>query len=162
MARSGINRALMWLRKTLEITEETQSPQILSETLRPTIDVFGWERLGGATEFDSSGAAAPAQLVNGPTTPDDVLRLYVHASVVHTDTAVEKFLWIEKQLPITTSLVGCTVPRNVPINVDVGSPNWIWVEAGARLRGRTDINLVVGALVLDLNFIDLPIGEYIP
>ncbi len=160
--RSGINRGFTWLRKVLEITEETDAPSVLSEIVRPSMDLFGWERLGGVTEFDSSGAAAPAQFVNGPTTPDDVLRLYVHASVVHTDTGVTKFLWIEKQLPITTSVIGCTVPQNVPINVDVGSPDWIWVEAGARLRGRSDINLVAGALVLDLNFIDLPIGEYIP
>ena len=96
--RSGINRALMWLRKTLQITEETDSPQILSELLRPTIDVFGWERLAERTTFFQATAAAPAVNVNGPVTPDDVLRLVLHANVSHTDTGVAHLLWIDYDL----------------------------------------------------------------
>ncbi len=161
--RSGINRALMWLRKTLEITEETDSPQILSELLRPTIDVFGWERLRGPTVHDTSGAGAPNTTVNGPVTPDDVLRLVLYASIVHTEAAVSRFLFIQKEMPApSTAIVGITSPKiQLPPLVNEGADRWIYLEPGSRLQGVTDVALIAGALVLDINFIDLPIGEYI-
>jgi len=161
--RSGINRGFMWIRKVLEITEQTESPQVLGEVAQPTIDVFGWERLAEVRSFDSSGAAAPATTVSGPATPDGVLRVVLHASVVHTDTGVDHFLWIDKVQPTGGGITGVTSPNiAVPINVDVGMTRVIHLQPGTILRGRADIALVAGALSLDLEFIDLPIGEYFP
>ncbi len=161
--RSGINRGFMWLRKVLEITEETESPQVLGEVAQPIIDVFGWDRLGEQRDWDSSGAAAPASTVLGPVTPDGVLRLVTHASLVHTDTGVDHILWIDKVREPAAQTVGIfTFPLAVPINVDVALDRFIQMEQGSLLRGRADIALVAGALVLDIEFIDLPIGEYVP
>lgn len=159
--RSGINRALMWLRKTLEITELTDSPQVLSEVLRPTIDVFGWDRLS-ETVFDSPFVAAPGLTVNSDVTPDDVLRVYLHAAVRHTDAGVTHTLWIQKLANVGGISVGVTSPfLAVPVGVPIAAQQWILVEPGARLQGRAPIALVAGAIAMDLNFVDLPIGEYI-
>jgi len=158
---SGINRGLMWLRKVLQVTEETESPSVLSEIVQPSMDVFGWDRLENP-EFDTSGVAAPTIVVNGPITPEGVIRLVLHASVVHTDSTLSHFLWIDKQREVTTELVGVSNPINeVPADVDIGLDRWVWVEPGSRLRGRAAVALGNGALVLDITFVDLPIGEYI-
>ncbi len=159
---SGINRGFMWLRKVLQITEETESPSVLSEIVRPTMDVFGWDRLAQVRVHDNSGAAAPASTVNAPITPNDVLRVVFHASVRHTDTGVDHLLWIDKLEASGGGLTGITTSNlAVPVGVDQGTDRWIFLEPGTRLRGRADIALVAGALAIDLNFIDLPIGEYI-
>ncbi len=153
----------MWLRKVLQVTEDTESPSVLSEIVRPTMDVFGWDRLGGVREFDNTGAAAPALIVNGPVTPIDVVRLVTHASVVHTDVGLDHLLWITKVLPAGAGTVGVHSPAlAVPINVDEACRHWIYLQPGTLLRGHADVALIAGALVLDLEFIDLPIGEYIP
>ncbi len=160
--RSGINRGFIWLRKVLQITEETESPSVLSEIVRPTMDVFGWDRLAEPREQDNSGAAAPASTVNGPVTPVGVLRVVFHCSVRHTDTGVTHFLWIDRLEATGGALTGVTTPNvAVPVTVDQSCDHWVFLEAGTRLRGRSDIALVAGAIAIDMVFIDLPIGEYI-
>ncbi len=160
--RSGINRALMWLRKTLEITEETEAPQVLGELLRPTIDVFGWDRLT-VQEYISTSAAAPAASVNTATTPVDVMRLYLNASVRHTDTGVAHQMWIEKIAVGSLLFMGIvnSQPAEIPVGVRFGIDRWIWCEPGTRMRAQSSIALVAGALAFEVNFIDLPFGEYI-
>ncbi len=161
--RSGINRALMWLRRSLEVTEVTDSPQVLSELLRPTIDVFGWERLGENVEFSTQFANAPATTVAGPVTPDGVLRLITLASVRHTDTGVTHQLFIEKLMPVITNIVHVqTAQLELAVNIPLALDRWITVEAGARLRAVSPLALVAGAIAFNFNFIDLPIGEYVP
>ncbi len=162
--RSGINRALMWLRKSLEITEETDSPQTLSEILRPTIDVFGWERLAARTQFAAASVAAPGIIVNGPVTPDGVLRLVLNASVRHTDTGVDHFIWIDLDMRgASAELVGITSPSvAVPPLVDQSTDRWFTIAPTHRFRGRAELATIAGALTLSMTFIDLPIGEYVP
>ena len=162
MAIDKIKRNFVWLRRVLGIIDKTTLPGEIVGEVRPTMDIFGWDRLFGPTEHDTSGVAAPATTVSGPVTPDDVLRVVLHASVVHTDTGVTHFLWIDKLMPIGGFIVGMPVPlAAVPVDVDVGTQSWIFLEPGSTLRGRADTALVAGALVLDINFIDLPAGEYI-
>ncbi len=152
----------MWLRKVLQVTEETESPSRLSEIVSPAMDVFGWDRLAEVRTQDNTGAAAPATTVAAPVTPDGVLRVVFHASVRHTDTGVDHFLWIDRLEPTGGGLTGVTTPNvAVPVGVDQGATSWIFLEPGSRLRGRSDIALVAGALAIDIVFIDLPIGEYI-
>jgi len=152
----------MWLRKALQITEETESPQVLSEISQPTIDTFGWERLFGPTVHDTSGVGAPNTTVNGPLTPDDVLRVVLLASVAHTEAGVSRFMFIDKLMQDAVATVGVTSPKiQLPPLVVEGIDRWVFLEPGTRLRGQTDVALIAGALVLDINFVDLPIGEYI-
>jgi len=157
-----IKRSFVWLRQALDIIDKTTLPgQVLGE-VRVGMDLFGWDRLQESTH-DNSGAAAPASTVTGPITPDGILRLVLHASVVHTDTGVTHFLWIDRAQPVGGAIVGITSPNvAVPVNVDVGATHWFWLEPGSTPRGRADVALVAGALVLDMLFIDLPFGEYIP
>jgi len=162
MAIDKIKRSFIWLRQVLGIIDKTTLPGDVLGEVRVGMDVFGWERVGGVTLHDNSGAAAPATIVNGPITPDDVLRVYFHASVRHTDPGVTHFLWIDKLMPTGGGLIGVTTSNvAAPATVDQSADRWIYVESGARLRGRSGDALVAGALALDLNFVDLDIGEYI-
>jgi len=160
--RSGINRALMWVRKVLQVTEETDSPRVLSEKLQPIIDVFGWERLPEAV-FVTSTAAAPTAIVASGATPADILRIVLHSSVEHTDTGVVHEAW--------------QIKRRNPGAIDVGLPTdrrQIVVGEFNSLIGRTylidgDFMIaevstapVAGQLTFRQIQIDLPIGEYIP
>ncbi len=159
-----IKKAIFWMQKALEVLgQRTALPDKVEDTIIPTLSAFGWERLFEAPGFDTSGAAAPASSVNAGAVPQDVLRLVTHASVVHTDTGVDHLLWIDKVMAIAGQTVGISNPSiAVPINVDVGLDRWVWLGPGEIMRGRADIALVAGALVLDVCFIDLPLGEYIP
>ncbi len=161
MARSGINRGLMWLRKTLEINEETESPQVLSELLRPVIDVFGWERLP-EEQFSTNTQAQPGVAIASGTPAEGILRVVFGASLEHTDTGASHVAWLLK--------------RRNPGPLDVGLPtDRINIAVGEFLsmQGRTFLienDFVVaemlvapaaGQMTLRLNFVDLPIGEYI-
>ncbi len=160
--RSGINRAFSWIKKVLEVTEPTDVPDRVAPLVQPGMDVFGWERLAGPTTHVNAGAAAPASIVTGPLTPQGILRVVFHASVRHTDTGVVHFLWIDKLMPTGGGLIGITSSNvEVPVGVDQGLDRWIFLEPGCRIRGRAGIALVAGAIALDMNFIDLPFGEYI-
>jgi len=163
MARDKVKRAFTWLRTSLRIIDRTTLPGEILGEIRPILDTFGWDRLHEASSFASPFTAAPGNIVTGPVTPDDVIRVYLTAAVRHTDTGVSKFLWIEKSLPGNLTFVGVTPPTlAIPPQVPQALGRVIVLEPAARLRGRTDVNLVAGAIALDLNFIDLPFGEYIP
>ncbi len=160
--RSGINRALMWVRKVLQVTEETDSPRVLSEELRPIVDVFGWERLP-EEQFLTATAPDPAVIVASEATPPDILRVVLHSSLEHTDTGVTHTAW--------------QIKRRNPGALDVGVPtDRITIAVGEFLSmiGRTyliegDFMIAevaaapaAGQLTFRQIVIDLPIGEYIP
>jgi len=167
MARDKVKRAFTWIRNSLSIIDRTTLPGEILGEIRPTMDLFGWERLADRSTslFNESNAAAPAANVNGPVTPEGVLRLVLHASVKHSDVGVSHLLWIDKDLRgVTPELVGVMqlVPFAIPEGIDVSLERWITIESGRRIRGRADVALIAGSLTLSMNFIDLPIGEYVP
>ena len=163
MAIDKIKRSFIWLRQALDIIDKTTLPGDILGEVRPTIDTFGWERLAGRTEFAAVAVAAPGIIVNGPVTPDGVLRLYLNASVKHTDTGVTHFIWIDLDMRgASAELVGVTNPNvAVPSNVDQSADRWLLVAPTHRLRARADVATVAGALTMSMNFVDLPIGEYV-
>ena len=161
--RSGINRALMWLRKTLEITEETEAPQILSETLRPTIDVFGWDRLPGVTV--ESRLLSNSNAVQSSTVPADVLRLVLEASVETNDTVQAFTYWVEHidgDFAITTGLMR---PIAIPISavsIRAGIERIVVLRPGDRIQGRCSPATGVGLNIrINTRWVELPIGEYV-
>lgn len=163
MARDKVKRAFIWIRSALRIIDRTTLPGEILGEIRPILDTFGWDRLREATELGTTFTAAPGVSTTGAVTPDDVLRVYVAGAVRHTDVGVNHFLWIEKVLRDTSQVIELTPPTlAVPVDVPQCLTRWIVVEPGARLRGVTDLALVAGAIALNLNFIDLPFGEYIP
>ncbi len=164
MARSGINRALMWLRKTLEITEETDSPRVLSEILGPAVDVFGWERLAEAIgQVNTSGA--DVSTVSAPAVPEDVLRLVLEASVETTNAALAFHMWIDHLDDASNIFVGVMRPIAVPISAVIirnAMTRQIIMKPGDQLTGRCTPATGVGeTLAIRQRFVDLPIGEYI-
>lgn len=159
-----IKRSFVWLRKTLGIIDKTTLPGEVLGDVRPVIDLFGWDRLGEASVVSANSVVAPGATVNGDVTPDGVLRLVLHANVQHTDTNVDHFLWIDKLAQAAGGfIVGVTSPNvAVPVLVDQSTSGWFVLAPGDRIRGNADVALVAGALTLNTNFIDLPLGEYIP
>lgn len=164
MASDKIKRNFVWLRRVLGIIDKTTLPGEILGDVRPTMDLFGWDRLAEASSFSASAVAAPGFLVNGPITPEGVVRLVLNASVRHTDTGVSMFMFIDKDMRGTSAeLVGVTTPYvQLPPNVDASADRWLTLAPRHRLRGRAEAALVAGALTLSFEFIDLPIGEYIP
>jgi len=157
-----IKRNFVWLRKVLGIIDKTTLPGEILGDVRPTMDLFGWDRLGEVTSFSTSFSAAPANSTAGAITPEGFLRCYFSGGVRHTDVGVDHFLWIEKIMPDAAQVVELTPATvAVPVTVPQALDRWVFCEAGARLRGRAGVNLVAGAIAMNLNFVDLPIGEYI-
>jgi len=162
--RSGINRALMWLRKTLEITEETDSPRVLSEVLGPTLDVFGWERLNETTNLTTVSAVNQNQVI-APAVPADVLRLVLEANVETTESTLAFTMWIDHLDGDSNITVGVMRPIEVPISAIIircAMQRQIIMSPGDQLVGRASPASGVGdTLSIRQRFVDLPIGEYI-
>lgn len=161
MASDKIKRNFVWLRKVLEIIEKTTLPGVILGDVRPTIDTFGWDRLSEDPTFANTFDPAPAIEVDSATVPENVVRLYLHAAVRHTEPAVNHFLWIERVLPVELE-IGVTQPNAaMPPTVPQGTDHWLLLAPGEFLRAKTDVTLIAGALALDVLFVDLPFGEYI-
>ncbi len=163
--RSGINRAFSWLKKTLEITEKTIAPDLLLPQVRPTIDVFGWERLPEATVENRVGTAATST-VTSTLVPDDVVRVILEAQVVNSDAAIAINLWLRHRAvigggfeigvsPVFEQQIGF---QGAPASID----RIIVLQQGERLVGVSSPAPGAGEeLTLTFRFIDLPVGEYI-
>ncbi len=168
--RSGINRALMWLRKTLQITEETDAPQVLSELLRPTIDVFGWERwapqgAGNPPEREvASGAAATASVVLAPV-PAGIMRYYMFVSGSHNDSVVGgldlalicRFGGID--LAIAPAVQGAS-----PLLIRHGFAGVPFLLSPGQQLVMRSVPAPAGAFILTMRaqFVDVEFGEYVP
>lgn len=162
MTTDKIKRSFVWLRKTLGIIDKTTLPGDVLGEVRPIMDVFGWERLGEPSEFISPFTAAPGNTVTSTLVPDTVVRLILFAAVRHTDPGVPHFLWIDKVMPGGATNVSLTSnPTDQLTSLPQGLTRRIILEPGSALRGRSLDALVGGALALDINFIDIPIGEYV-
>ncbi len=161
--RSGINRALMWLRKTLQITETTDSPRVLSEILAPSIDVFGWERLNETTQLVTAGTNV--NTVASPAVPADVLRLIVSASVETSNSVLAFHMWMDNLDFVSGTNIGVMRPIAVPISAIIirnGFESRLFLRPGDVLAGRCTPSTGVGeTLTLRQRFVDLPIGEYV-
>ncbi len=162
---SGINRALMWLRKVMEITESTESPRVLSEKLGPIIDVFGWDRLREAETVENVGAAATAFVVSG-VTPQDVIRLCVTAQIESSDAAIAQDLWIAQRGVIGIGndvAVGEIYSQAIGFaTTPASSSRPVFLSPGERLVGHSTPAPGVGEqLTMRHRQIDLPFGEYI-
>ena len=166
MARSGINRGFMWLRKVLQVTEETDTPQVVSENLRPTIDVFGWERYsveGGTADLNAQGTLA-ADSVLLAAVPADVMRYVIFGSMSHNDP-VAGGLELSMHVRLVGALeIGISRPIQVLANpTRVGIERSILLAPGQLLLARSVPAPAAGTrLFIRYHFVDLPIGEYIP
>jgi hypothetical protein len=168
--RSGINRALMWLRKTLQVTELTDAPQVLSELLRPTIDVFGWDRYSKKFSALVVGGVTIDRAISIPV-PDGEVHLITAASVESDEApAVAATMWIEHRAinpavgaGVVDSAVGRPFLKAAGLAIAVGLERPILLIPGESVIGRIDpapaatfrINVSLQGIILD-------VGEYVP
>lgn len=162
-----IKRAIIWLRKSLEVTEKTELPGTITDEIRPILDAFGWDRLKEVQNNTVSGTATTS--VDGPVVPPDVIRLIVLCSVNHTEPLITVFhhLWVDLKPPGANS-VGVSRPQSVPGSaaaeeIRVPIQRKFLMRPGENLRARASPATGVG-ITLEMRqlFVDLPFGEYIP
>ncbi len=165
---SGINRAFTWLKKVLQITEKTVVPDSVLPNVRPTMDLFGWDRLSEEIQTSTDSAAATAT-VSGPTTPEGVLRYVIYAHVEQQETtAVDLTCWLDMQVVLGGFRIAINVPTLIPGGLGpertaLGLTRPVCLRPGERINGRCNPATGVGvSLQVKMVFIDLPIGEYIP
>ena len=160
-----IRRPLFWLQKALDVFgQKTSLPSEVNEEIVPSLDSFGWERLGEAEQVSRSGAA-PAQhtsFINGNN-----VTLVLHASVHHTDTGVTHNPMISVRKSDVTSGFGVGVGVDRAANVVDERASLIRpvvLMPGDILFGRLSTATVAGAVQLTMWNIDLgaAAGEYVP
>ncbi len=168
--RSGINRPFSWMKKVLEITEETEAPSVLSEQVRPVMDLFGWERLSpqGIPDTVTQQGAITTDIVVAPAVPAGIMRLVLLASAFHDDP-VAGGLVLSIQVR-TTPLGGGTVDIAVGPSrlteatpVQLGITQKLLLQPGQSLLCRSLTTPTVGdRLTIRYRFVDLEFGEYLP
>ncbi len=150
----------MWLRKTLEITEETESPQVLGEKVVPNIDVFGWERLPELQILQTAAAATGEVLSGSP--PAGIVRLVVNCSLLLTGSGVGVTAIIRKRIPSGAN-VGLPTDRDAIEDDEVASIiGHTFLVEGDAIVGAYVNPPVGGTSTLSVAVIDLPVGEYLP
>jgi len=161
---NGINRGLQWIKKVLEITEVATVPTQVLPEVRPTLDLFGWERLGETENAAFNNAAPATSIVTGTSfaVDDGSVRYIINMSGQHTDTGVPHTVWMTKRgtsggdvgLPLDRTLIDPLENASMIGNT--------WIFPGESVAFRTDLALVAGIIQINIEFIDVPIGEYIP
>ncbi len=163
MSKTEVNRALLWIRKALQVTEKTTMPESIEDELRGVVDAFGWERLDQTTTRRT--IAVNASTVTSPAVPADVLRLITEASVQTNDTVQAFTMWME-HIDLDAGLAtGIMRPVAIPISavtIRVGLHKMVVLRPGDQLSGRSSPAVGVALdLRLTERFVDLPIGEYV-
>ncbi len=159
--RSGINRAFSWLKRTLEITEPTDSPDRLSPLVQPTMDLFGWEKLSRLTPSVLAGGDNQGFIL-GPISVG--YTLVAEASISQDDALGARFFWFEhRHLNLSSPsisipfIIGAATP-----DVRVGLTRWLLLSPGERIVGRCDpIPAVGSAMQMQLSVTELSEGEYV-
>lgn len=156
-----IKRNLLWLRKTLGIIDKTTLPGEILGEVRPTIDTFGWDRLGNL-QVERVNAAAATSVVVSTVVPADVIR-YIHAmSIVHTDTGVTHTVSIVKRRQPNTLNVGIPTDRSTILPLQhVSMIGRTFITEGEFILGQLVTATVAGQLTLTFYFVDIDRGEYI-
>ncbi len=166
--RSGINRPFSWLKKVMQVTEETSAPSVLSEKVRPTMDVFGWERFQEGPVTENIAGALAADIVLLPVVPEGVLRYVMFASVMHDDPVAGGLtLSIQIRTPVGAGSfdIGIGPAVATPIGpVKMGTDRPFLLQPGQTLLCRTTPAPAAGQRVNNLSyrFVDLDFGEYFP
>lgn len=158
--RSGINRALSWIKKVFLITEETNVPSVVGELVRPTLDVFGWERAADTEHaFLSTGGATLVTIL--PPVPAGEYWLVFACDVTHNDVAAKDVgIVYQNQLSNQINVKGT---ESLLLNTFISLDRPILVSPGASLMGRSLQTIPIGKVFqIRAEFIRLPIGEYIP
>jgi len=164
MARDKVKRAFIWLRDSLRVIDKTTLPGEILGEIRPTIDTFGWERLGGPLQEESSTAGLGSNGVILSAVPEGIMRYVVFASCSHNDTVSTLNMSLQVRHPTGPTDFG--ISPGVVIDaqpVRLGLDRRILLAPGQQLAAFS--RPAPGgafALTVRMLFIDIPVGEYIP
>lgn len=161
--KDKIKRAITWIRKSLDITERTNMPEGIMRNIKPTLDVFGWERVPDVVGVALAGTNVSSQF--SAVVPVDTARLVYSASVETTNNVLAFWLWIEHSVAASSILVGVMRPILTAAGTGLmrcGMDRTLIMAPGDRLVARA--NALVGVaetLAIRMRYVDLPIGEYV-
>jgi len=159
-----IKRAILWVRRNFEIKERTDVPEFVENIVRPTIDVLGWERLLTTSSAAFSAATPNSFVQTGTFANENTIRLFLKASVFHSDTGVTHEVRLERFGEVRGS-IGVALPldqHSIGVGPRCAMIGNTFILPGQFLRGRVLIALVAGTINLNVQFIDIPNDEYIP
>lgn len=166
MARDKVKRAFVWLRKALRITDKTTLPGHVLGEIRPSLDVFGWERLEGPGTVETAQGALATDVVVLTAVPDGVARFVIYASCSHSDTVNGLILSMQVRTVVGTDIGveaweyvnPCTAqPVLFPLKRN------ILLQPGEQLICRSRVPPAAGTrLFIEYKFVDLTPGEYLP
>jgi len=157
-----IKRNFLWLRRALGIIDKTTLPGDVVGEVRPTIDLFGWERLP-EEQFLASVAAAPNAAVATVATPANTLRIVYGASLEHTDTGVSHTAWLIKRRNPGSIDVGLPTDRTaIVVGEFMSMIGTTFLVAGDFIVAEVSAAPVAGQLSLRVNVVDVDLGEYVP
>jgi len=157
-----VKRSILWLRRTLRITEKTTLPGEISGQIRPTLDALGWE-LVQETEHVAVNVLGPgSSLTLFPVVPANEAHLYFAATGHHSDGGGSHSLMLN--ILSAASLVTGLIPTTSVASLDtVAIQRPILIPAGATLRLTSqDAIPALTSFFLTGEFIRLNAGEYVP
>jgi len=157
-----INTALDHIEKSLVANRAAgfSLPSHVLDTIQPTIDAKGWQRL---VDYESSvtTTAGPTSNVFGPTVPEDEMHYILAAELQHTDSGAALNIGIKIDLLPGEVFLTSTVNTAAGFRVALLRP--VVVLPGGRLTGNS-LTPGVGVtfnFILQYYFIRLKLGEYI-
>lgn len=164
MARDKVKRAFIWLRDSLRVIDKTTLPGEILGEIRPTLDTFGWERLGGPLQLESntSGLGSNGNVLT--PVPEGIMRYVVYASCSHNDTVSSLTLSLQVRHPVGPTDFGIAPAIDIlQAPVRLGLDRRILLAPGQQLACfSTPAPGGAFALTVRMLFIDIPVGEYIP
>lgn len=161
--REKITRALIWIRKSLRIIEKSESPDEFLDSIRPTVDAFGWERLLETT-IEEVSSPAPSSVVEfgAAFTDTEKIRVILKASGRTSDTGVTHTVSLTKQNSARGAEVGMPLDRPTVIPAEIASMiGQGYLIAGQLIQFQSTKALVAGGIAAQFEWVDIPIGEYI-
>lgn len=171
MAEDKLKRSFIWLRQALRIIDKTTLPGTIVGEVRPTIDIFGWDRLNpessgpgnGPESLNNNGALAntTASMV---AVPAGVMRYIINASCQTDDAALIAFMRMEVVKD------GIAIAAQEPFflnangaNVRIGLNRHLLLETGDVLQCVSSVAPAAGQRnSIRARFVDIDFGEYIP
>jgi len=165
MASVKIKRPLIWLQTVLQILgQKTTLPESIDEEVRPTVDLFGWDRHVETLRTTNAGADATNQVVSAQV-PDGFVRFITAASIETNDDVTAMHLWLARRTEPGSVQVGLTRPFLAPAGtagMEIPLERHVLLLENERLVGRSDPAPLAGS-ALTINFVSvlLPFGEYV-
>ncbi len=157
-----IKRSILWLRKTLRITDSaTQVPGEIEGRIKPVLDALGWELIKGESENENLSSSGPTTSVSSSKVPAEQGFLVFAAHIVHTDARpTVHSLGFSYKAP-DNDQIGYETPHEVEDGTRIALSRPVYLEPGAILVG-TSADSVTGALQMRMAFYRLAVGEYVP